>query len=77
MMEKMEEWPPTPFAEQDFLNRYFAAVYRPLPSCYNLVLAMLWRHPENVDVKKVKNVHYCAKVRERVGEHWSTRFKGG
>ncbi|GAQ90255.1 galactinol synthase [Klebsormidium nitens] len=61
MLQKMEEWPATPFAEQDFLNRYFEAVYRPIPSCYNLVLAMLWQHPENVDVKKVKNVHYCAK----------------
>ncbi|KAK4261322.1 hypothetical protein QN277_004335 [Acacia crassicarpa] len=51
---------PTPFAEQDFLNMFFQEQYKPLPSEYNLVLmAMLWRHPENVDLKKVKVVHYC------------------
>ncbi|KAK1294028.1 Galactinol synthase 2 [Acorus calamus] len=44
--------PPTPFAEQD--------IYKPIPLVYNLVLAMLWRHPENVDLDKVKVVHYCA-----------------
>ncbi|XP_030549515.1 galactinol synthase 2-like [Rhodamnia argentea] len=52
--------PPTPFAEQDFLNTYFGKVYRPIPNVYNLVLAMLWRHPENVELEKVKVVHYCA-----------------
>ncbi|KAG6430409.1 hypothetical protein SASPL_108475 [Salvia splendens] len=35
----------TPFAEQDFLNMFFREVYRPIPNNYNLVLAMLWRHP--------------------------------
>lgn len=39
---------------------FFQEHYKPLPSEYNLVLtAMLWRHPENVDLKKVKVVHYC------------------
>ncbi|XP_076940720.1 galactinol synthase 2-like [Bidens hawaiensis] len=52
--------PPTSFAEQDFLNLYFKDIYKPLPLAYNLVLAMLWRHPENVDLKQVKVVHYCA-----------------
>ncbi|CAI8615228.1 unnamed protein product [Vicia faba] len=47
-------------AEQDFLNMYFKDVYRPIPLVYNLVLAMLWRHPENIEVRKVKVVHYCA-----------------
>ncbi|KAM0062638.1 putative inositol 3-alpha-galactosyltransferase [Helianthus debilis subsp. tardiflorus] len=51
---------PTLFAEQDFLNMFFKDVYKPIPTEYNLILAMLWRHPENVDVKKVKVVHYCA-----------------
>ncbi|KAL9246504.1 hypothetical protein vseg_020030 [Gypsophila vaccaria] len=51
---------PTPFAEQDFLNVFFREVYKPIPPAYNLVLAMLWRHPENVDLDKVKVVHYCA-----------------
>ncbi|KAL1293824.1 hypothetical protein HN51_054473 [Arachis hypogaea] len=51
---------PTPFAEQDFLNMYFRNIYKPIPLDYNLVLAMLWRHPQNVDLQKVKVVHYCA-----------------
>ncbi|GAQ88767.1 galactinol synthase [Klebsormidium nitens] len=61
MLRKLAEWPPTPMAEQDFLNRYFAGAYRPVPNRYNLVLAMLWWHPDKVDVSSVKNVHYCAK----------------
>jgi inositol 3-alpha-galactosyltransferase len=51
---------PTPFAEQDFLNKFFQSTYKPIPLMYNLVLAMLWRHPENVHLDKVKVVHYCA-----------------
>lgn len=60
LLETLKVTPPTSFAEQDFLNMYFRDIYRPIPSTYNLVLAMLWRHPENVDVGKVKVVHYCA-----------------
>lgn len=52
--------PPTPFAEQDFLNMFFQKMYKPIPMVYNLVLAMLWRHPENVDLERVRVVHYCA-----------------
>lgn len=52
--------PPTPFAEQDFLNMFFKDIYKPIPNVYNLVLAMLWRHPENVELDQVKVVHYCA-----------------
>lgn len=52
--------PPTAFAEQDLLNMFFNKVYKPIPLAYNLVLAMLWRHPENVDLDGVKVVHYCA-----------------
>ncbi|XP_030545069.1 galactinol synthase 1-like [Rhodamnia argentea] len=53
--------PPTPFAEQDFLNMFFQKTYKPIPPAYNLVLAMLWRHRENVgELEKVKVVHYCA-----------------
>lgn len=48
---------------QDFLNMFFREIYRPIPWDYNLVLAMLWRHPENnVDLERVKVVHYCAEV---------------
>ncbi|XP_010446624.1 PREDICTED: galactinol synthase 6 isoform X2 [Camelina sativa] len=39
---------PTLFAEQ------------PIPSTYNLILAMLWRHPEHVDLDQISVVHYCA-----------------
>lgn len=41
---------------------YFRDIYKPIPLVYNLVLAMLWRHPENVELDKVKVVHYCAAV---------------
>ncbi|KMT14181.1 hypothetical protein BVRB_4g079980 [Beta vulgaris subsp. vulgaris] len=51
---------PTPFAEQDFLNMYFKNIYKPIPPIYNLVLAMLWRHPENIVLNDAKVVHYCA-----------------
>uniref|UniRef100_A0A0C9RQH1 Hexosyltransferase n=1 Tax=Wollemia nobilis TaxID=56998 RepID=A0A0C9RQH1_9CONI len=39
---------------------FFQKMYKPIPLVYNLVLAMLWRHPENVELDKVKVVHYCA-----------------
>ncbi|KAM1909326.1 hypothetical protein ACFX13_038096 [Malus domestica] len=52
--------PPTPFVEQDFLNMYFPKIYKSIPLVYNLVLAMLWRHPENVKLDKVKVVHHGA-----------------
>ncbi|KAJ8767461.1 hypothetical protein K2173_017505 [Erythroxylum novogranatense] len=60
LLEAVKLTPPTSFAEQDLLNMFFKDVYKPIPPEYNLVLAMLWRHPENVDVKKVKVAHYCA-----------------
>ncbi|KAJ3683018.1 hypothetical protein LUZ60_013245 [Juncus effusus] len=60
LLEVLEVTTPTPFAEQDFLNMFFKDIYKPIPLVYNLVLAMLWRHPENVELKKVKVVHYCA-----------------
>ena len=47
---------------QDFLNMFFRDIYKPIPPIYNLVLAMLWRHPENIELDKVKVVHYCAAV---------------
>ncbi|KAL3749946.1 hypothetical protein ACJRO7_010990 [Eucalyptus globulus] len=60
LLETLKVTPPTSFAEQDFLNMYFKDIYKPIPNMYNLVLAMLWRHPENVELDKVKVVHYCA-----------------
>ncbi|XP_050378668.1 galactinol synthase 2-like [Argentina anserina] len=60
LLKTLKVAPTTPFAEQDFLNMYFRDVYKPIPPVYNLVLAMLWRHPENVELEKVKVIHYCA-----------------
>ncbi|MED6131216.1 Galactinol synthase 1 [Stylosanthes scabra] len=60
LLSTLEVTTPTPFAEQDFLNEYFRDIYKPIPLDYNLVLAMLWRHPQNVDLHQVKVVHYCA-----------------
>ncbi|CAL0302373.1 unnamed protein product [Lupinus luteus] len=60
LLRTLKVTPPTPFAEQDFLNMYFKDIYKPIPLVYNLVLAMLWRHPQNVELHKVKVVHYCA-----------------
>uniref|UniRef100_A0A0D6QSX0 Hexosyltransferase n=1 Tax=Araucaria cunninghamii TaxID=56994 RepID=A0A0D6QSX0_ARACU len=60
LIDTLMTTPPTPFAEQDFLNMFFQKMYKPIPLIYNLVLAMLWRHPQNVELHKVKVVHYCA-----------------
>ncbi|KAG4112772.1 hypothetical protein ERO13_D13G183200v2 [Gossypium hirsutum] len=60
LLATLKVTPPTPFAEQDYLNKFFRDIYRPIPPIYNLVMAMLWRHPENVDAEKAKVVHYCA-----------------
>eukprot|EP00249_Psilotum_nudum_P011395 c23146_g1_i1 orf=149-1207(-) len=60
LMDALKSNPLTPFAEQDFLNMFFTNIYKPIPLVYNLVMAMLWRHPENVELEKVKVVHYCA-----------------
>lgn len=62
LLNTLKVTPPTPFAEQDYLNMFFRKIYKPIPLAYNLVLAMLWRHPENVELDKVKVVHYCAAV---------------
>ncbi|KAL5700749.1 inositol 3-alpha-galactosyltransferase [Ranunculus cassubicifolius] len=60
LLKACKTTPPTPFAEQDLLNTFFKDIYKPIPNVYNLVLANLWRHPENVQLEKVKVVHYCA-----------------
>lgn len=60
LLNTLKVTPPTPFAEQDFLNMYFRDIYKPISPIYNLVLAMLWRHPENITLDDVKVVHYCA-----------------
>ncbi|XP_008235088.1 PREDICTED: galactinol synthase 1-like [Prunus mume] len=60
LLAAVQATPPTPFAEQDLLNVFFKDIYKPIPSEYNFVLAMLWRHPENVKLDALKVVHYCA-----------------
>eukprot|EP00252_Welwitschia_mirabilis_P022897 TRINITY_DN6334_c0_g1_i2.p1 TRINITY_DN6334_c0_g1~~TRINITY_DN6334_c0_g1_i2.p1 ORF type:complete len:342 (-),score=9.09 TRINITY_DN6334_c0_g1_i2:127-1152(-) len=60
LMDSLMVTTPTSFAEQDFLNMFFNKIYKPIPLVYNLVLAMLWRHPDNVELDNVKVVHYCA-----------------
>ncbi|XP_030957074.1 galactinol synthase 2-like [Quercus lobata] len=60
LLETLQVTTPTTFAEQDFLNMFFNDIYKPISPVYNLVLAMLWRHPENIEFDKVKVVHYCA-----------------
>ncbi|XP_065851882.1 galactinol synthase 2-like [Euphorbia lathyris] len=60
LLNTLKITPPTPFAEQDFLNMFFKDVYKPIPPIYNIVFALLWRHPENIDFDKIKVAHYCA-----------------
>lgn len=48
---------------------FFRDIYKPIPPVYNLVLAMLWRHPENIELDKVKVVHYCAAVSSVILSH--------
>ncbi|XP_043709905.1 galactinol synthase 2-like isoform X2 [Telopea speciosissima] len=60
LLKKLQVTPPTAFAEQDYLNMFFKDIYMPIPPVYNLVLAMLWSHPENVDLENMKVIHYCA-----------------
>lgn len=49
------------FNLQDFLNIFFKDVYVPIPPIYNLIIGMLWNHPENVESDKVKVFHYCSR----------------
>ncbi|XP_048420369.1 galactinol synthase 2-like [Pyrus x bretschneideri] len=50
----------TAFAEQDLLNVFFKDKLVALAPHYNLLLPMLWRHPEAVELDRVKVVNYCA-----------------
>ncbi|KAK6932031.1 Glycosyl transferase, family 8 [Dillenia turbinata] len=60
MLTSLRTTPPTPLAEQDFLNLFFKEIYKQIPPIYNLVDFMLWRHPDEVQPDKAKVVHYCA-----------------
>ncbi|KFK40785.1 hypothetical protein AALP_AA2G040600 [Arabis alpina] len=59
LIQTLQVTPPTPFAEQDFLNMFFEKVFKPVPPVYNFILSVLWHHPRNVDLERVKVVHYC------------------
>ncbi|KAH6772573.1 galactinol synthase 1 [Perilla frutescens var. hirtella] len=59
LLRSLDTTPPTPFAEQDFLNSFFRDIAKPVHPVYNLLVAMLWRHPEYVELDKVKVVHFC------------------
>ncbi|XP_042518727.1 galactinol synthase 2-like [Macadamia integrifolia] len=60
LLQTLQVTTPTTFAEQDYLNMFFKDIYIPIPQAYNLVVAMLWHHPENVDLENMKVIHYCA-----------------
>jgi inositol 3-alpha-galactosyltransferase len=60
LLDTFNSVPSTSFAEQDLLNVFFKGNSKALDPAYNLLLTMLWRHPEMVAVDKVKVVHYCA-----------------
>ncbi|XP_057792134.1 galactinol synthase 2-like isoform X2 [Salvia miltiorrhiza] len=59
LLSTLDVTPPTPFAEQDFLNLFFKDNAKPIHPVYNLLVAMLWRHPEYVELDIVKVVHFC------------------
>ncbi|PKI76106.1 hypothetical protein CRG98_003467 [Punica granatum] len=68
LLSTLKAIPPTPFAEQSKASGLENAggtgtgppARPPLPPVYNLVMSMLWRHPEKIDLGQVKVVHYCA-----------------
>ncbi|CAH9087582.1 unnamed protein product [Cuscuta europaea] len=59
LLKTFKVTPPTAFAEQDFLNMFFKDKCKPLPYVYNMLVNMLWRHPDKVQLSKAKVVHYC------------------
>ncbi|KAH7570295.1 hypothetical protein JRO89_XS05G0082600 [Xanthoceras sorbifolium] len=49
-----------------FIELVLPKMYKSIPLIYNLVLPMLCSHPENVELDKVKVVHYCASLKTKV-----------
>ncbi len=47
-----------PFAEQDFLNEYYAGRWQPLPYVYNALKTLQFQHPTLRNGADVKNIHY-------------------
>ncbi|CAL5008032.1 unnamed protein product [Urochloa decumbens] len=62
LLDILRDTPPTPSADQDFLNMFFRDQFKPIPNeyYYFLVLAMLRRHPDNVQLEEVKTLSYFA-----------------
>ncbi|RVW22101.1 Galactinol synthase 2 [Vitis vinifera] len=65
---------PTSFAEQETAKQGLSFLsmklflLSPFHPPTTLVLAMLWRHPENIDLQRTNVVHYCAAVRFKAME---------
>ncbi|GAA0996365.1 glycosyltransferase family 8 protein [Subtercola frigoramans] len=57
-LAKVEDLSRYPFAEQDFLNEFYADRWRPLPYVYNALKTLPQQHPTVWDQTKVKNIHY-------------------
>lgn len=47
-----------PFADQDFLNEYFAESTFLLPYVYNALKTLIVSHPDLWDISDVRNIHY-------------------
>eukprot|EP00897_Mesotaenium_endlicherianum_P010189 jgi/Mesen1/9199/ME000591S08530 len=59
MMERLETYTQTTLAEQDFLNAFFDGDFVVVPHKYNLLLHLLWLHPEKVGLDEAVNIHFC------------------
>ncbi|CAN6693007.1 unnamed protein product [Malus baccata var. baccata] len=60
LVKTLQTSPTTAFAEQDFLNEFFKGKWVALAPHYNLMMPMLWHHPEAVELDRVKVVNFCA-----------------
>ncbi|NIZ93606.1 glycosyltransferase family 8 protein [Kineococcus rubinsiae] len=59
------------FAEQDFLNEFFAGRWRPMPYVYNALKTLPHQHPQLWDAAEVKNIHYI------IDKPWEGRTEPG
>ncbi|CAH9080173.1 unnamed protein product, partial [Cuscuta epithymum] len=56
LLKTFKATPPTAFAEQDFLNMFFKDKCKLIPCVYNMMVNMLWRHPDKVHLSQAKVV---------------------
>jgi alpha-N-acetylglucosamine transferase len=59
------------FAEQDFLNEFFAGRWRPMPYVYNALKTLPHQHPALWNLDEVKNIHYI------IDKPWEGRTEPG